>query len=175
MFNSAAAVFLSVTTLDGELARKMEPRASTPQMRLEAIRLLAEAGVPVGVLVAPVIPGLTDHEIISIVSGAARAGARYAGYVVLRLPHGVAELFQEWLQRHFPDRKNKVLSHIRDVRGGKLNESQFGARMRGEGVFSKQVQAMFAVACRRAAIYGRSPQLSTEAFRRPGSQLALFE
>src|SRR6266850_1160018 len=171
---NAAAVCVSVTTLDAELARVMEPRTSTPANRLEAIQALAEAGVPVRVLVAPTIPGLTDHEMPSIIQAAAKAGATNAGYVVVRLPHGVKELFEHWLEDHFPDRKKKVLNRIRDMRGGKLNDPNFGSRMSGEGVFAEQISSMFKLGCRRAGIEGRGPELSTAAFRRPGGpQLSL--
>jgi DNA repair photolyase len=171
----AAAVCVSVTTLDAELARVMEPRTSTPANRLDAIRTLSEAGVPVRVLVAPVIPGLTDHEITSIIISAADAGARYAGYVVVRLPYAVKELFERWLEEHFPDRKKKVLNRIREMRGGKLNDPNFGTRMKGEGVFAEQIRSMFKLACRKAGIEESGPELSTAAFRRPdGAQLSLF-
>jgi DNA repair photolyase len=171
----AAAVCVSVTTLDAELARVMEPRTSTPDNRLDAIRTLSEAGVPVRVLVAPVIPGLTDHEITSIITSAVDAGARYAGYVVVRLPYAVKELFENWLEEHFPDRKKKVLNRIREMRGGKLNDPNFGSRMKGEGVFAEQIRSMFKLACRKAGIGEGGPELSTAAFRRPaGAQLSLF-
>ncbi len=172
---NAAAVCVSVTTLDSELARVMEPRTSTPANRLEAIQALAESGVPVRVLAAPIIPGLTDHEIPSIIQAAAKAGAQHAGYVVLRLPHGVGELFRGWLEEHFPDRKKKVLNRIREMRGGRLNDSNFGSRMRGEGVFAEQINSMFNLACRRTGLDSGGRELSTAAFRRPGDpQLSLF-
>jgi DNA repair photolyase len=172
---NAVAVCVSVTSLDPDLARVMEPRTSTPANRLEAIRALAEAGVPVRVLVAPTIPGLTDHEMPSIIKAAAKAGASNAGYVVVRLPHGVKELFEHWLDEHFPDRKKKVLNRIREMRGGKLNDPNFGSRMRGEGVFAEQIKSMFMLACRRASIDGNGPELSTDAFRKPDEpQLKLF-
>src|SRR5262249_41924453 len=148
----AAAVFLSVTTLDGALARVMEPRATQPAGRLAAVRELAEAGVPVGVLVAPIIPGLNDHEIPAILEAAAGAGARHAGSVMLRLPHGVADLFERWLAQHFPDRKEKVLGRIREVRGGELNDARFGTRMRGEGVLAEAVRNLFRLARRKAGL-----------------------
>ncbi|MEW6297641.1 MAG: PA0069 family radical SAM protein [Thermodesulfobacteriota bacterium] len=172
----AAAVFLSVTTLDARLARVMEPRASSPARRLEAIRRLAQAGVPTGVMVAPIIPGLTDHEVPAIVRAAARAGARFAGHTIVRLPYGVADLFSQWLATHYPDRTHKVLSRLRAVRRGKLNDGRWHTRMRGEGVFAQSLHALFALACRRAGLPAHGPQLSTAAFRRldKTGQLSLF-
>jgi len=127
------------------------------------------------VLVAPIIPGLTDHEIPSIIQAGAEAGARHAGYVVVRLPHGVAELFEGWLEEHFPDRKKKVLNRIREMRGGKLNDPNFRSRMKGEGVFAEQINSMFTLACRRSGIELSAVELSTNGFRRPsGPQLSLF-
>jgi DNA repair photolyase len=163
----AAAVFLSVTTLDGELARRLEPRASQPHARLSAIAEAAKAGVPVGVLVAPVIPGLTDHEMPAIVAAAAAVGARFAGYVLLRLPLAVGTLFEQWLALHYPEKKHKVLARIRGVRGGKLNDPRFGSRMRGEGSYAQLIKDVFYIACRKAGIQGRGPKLSAAAFRRP--------
>jgi DNA repair photolyase len=172
---NAVAVFVSLTTLDTELRKIMEPRTSPPAARLAAIRALAEAGIPVGVLQAPVIPGLTDHEIPSLVTAAVEAGAKYAGYVVLRLPYAVAPLFEQWLTQHFPQKKEKVLNRIRAIRGGKLNQAQFGMRMRGNGIFADQIDSLFDVAVRKAGIAGNSPNLSTAAFQRPaGNQLSLF-
>jgi DNA repair photolyase len=174
--HGAAAAFLSVTTLDGGLARRLEPRATQPAGRLEAIAELARAGVPVGVLVAPVIPGLNDHELPAILAAAAGAGARHGGYVLLRLPHGVAELFDGWLRQHYPERREKVLSRLRAMRGGALYESRFGARMRGHGVLAEQVRALFRLGCRRAGLTAGFPTLSAAAFRRPGgTQRLLFE
>ena len=124
---------------------------------------------------APIIPGLNDHEMPAVLAAAAEAGARYAGYVVLRLPHGVADLFADWLERHFPDRKEKVLGRVRDLRGGRLNDPRFGRRMRGEGPLAAQIKSLFALGCRRAGISGRGPELSSAAFRRPGgTQLPLL-
>jgi DNA repair photolyase len=171
----AAGVCVSVTSLDGSLQRRLEPRTSPPERRLEAIRMLSEAGVPVGALVAPVIPGLTDHEMPAILRAAADAGARFAGYVPLRLPYAVKEIFERWLDDHFPDRKQKVLGRIRDLRGGRLNDPRFGSRLRGEGIFAEEIGALFAIACRRAGIAHGRVELSAAAFRRPrGPQLALF-
>jgi DNA repair photolyase len=173
--HNAVVVFVSVTTLDTDLRKVMEPRTSPPAARLATIRTLAQAGVPVGVMVAPVIPGLTDHEIPTIVSAAVGAGARFAGQVVLRLPYAVAPLFEQWLATHFPEKKEKVLNRLRALRGGKLYDAQFGKRMTGEGIFAEQIENLFTVACRRAGIADHHLKLSTAAFRRPGGrQLGLF-
>lgn len=161
----SVAVFLSITTLDEDLCRILEPRTSPPERKLEALSILAEAGIPTGVLVAPVIPGLTDHEIPSIIRSAVEAGAAFAGMVPLRLPYAVAPLFEAWLERHLPDQKEKVLNRIRSIRGGKLNDPRFGARMAGEGIFSDQIRGLFDLACRKYGITGRSPLLSTAHFR----------
>ena len=171
----AAAVFISVTTLDTELRRILEPRTSPPAARLAAITALAKAGIPTGVLVAPVIPGLTDHEIPAILAAAASAGASFAAHTILRLPYAVAPLFEEWLTRHLPEKKDKVLHRIRALRRGKLSNSEFGLRMRGEGIFADQISRMFHVACRRAGWSGQEPELSTAYVRRPcGEQGELF-
>jgi DNA repair photolyase len=174
--HEAARVFLSITTLDGSLSRVMEPRASHPTRRLAAIETLTQAGVQTGVLVAPVIPGLTEHELPAIIAAAVQAGATAAGYVTVRLPHGVGPLFKQWLGQHFPDRQEKILHRIYAMRGGKLNDPRFGSRMRGEGIFAEQIASLFALACRKAGIDGRGSALSTAAFRIPSkSQLSLFE
>lgn len=157
-------VNMSVTTLDRDLARKMEPRASTPSLRLRAISDLAAAGIPVHVMIGPVVPGLTDHEIPAILKAAAEAGAQSAGYTMLRLPHGVKDLFQEWLHTHFPDRAEKVISRIRAIRDGKLNSSEFGDRMRGEGFFADQVAQIFDMSRRKYGLTRRI-RLSTAHFR----------
>jgi DNA repair photolyase len=174
--HNAVVVFVSVTTLDTDLRKVMEPRTTPPAARLATIRKLADAGVAVGVMVAPVIPGLTDHEIPNIVAAAAEAGAKFAGTVTLRLPYAVAPLFEQWLATHFPDKQEKVLNHIRSMRGGKLNDPRFGQRMTGEGIFADQIEQMFNVACRRAGIADNHLHLSTASFRRPGGrQLGLFD
>jgi DNA repair photolyase len=147
----------------------MEPRTSIPARRLEAIRVLSEAGVPVRVMVAPVIPGLTDHEIPSILDAAAEAGAVRASYIMLRLPHGVKSLFADWLEAHFPDRRDRVLNRVREVRDGALNDSRFGDRMRGKGAYADHIQRLFDTARRRAGLTGDSVELSTASFRRPPS------
>ncbi len=173
--HGAAAVALSITTLDPDLCGSMEPRTARPPKRLEAIRTLSEAGIPAGVQVAPVIPGLTDEEIPAIVKAAAEAGARFAGMVPLRLPYAVGPLFEDWLAVHRPDRKDKILNRIRAMRGGRLNDPQFGTRMAGEGIFAEQIKKLFELACRKAGIKGRVPDLSTAHFRRPTiDQIPLF-
>lgn len=174
--HKAAVVFISLTTLDAELRKVMEPRTAPPAARLATIKALSQAGIPVGVLIAPVIPGLTDHEIPSLIQAAVEAGARFAGHVTLRLPHAVAPLFEQWLENHFPEKKEKVLNRLRALRGGKLYDAQFGKRMRGEGIFAEQMDQMFDVACRKAGIADNEPELSTAAFRRSAaSQLSLFD
>lgn len=172
----AAAVNVSVTTLDHELQRAMEPRASTPERRLAAIEGLASAGVPVRVMVAPVIPGLTDHEIPKILEAAHRAGARNAAYILLRLPYAVKDLFRDWLQRHFPEKERRVLSRIREVRDGKLSDPNFHSRMRGKGLYAEQIHALFESSCRKLGMNLKGIALSSDSFKRPGtsSQLDLF-
>ena len=173
--HGCAAVYVSVTSLDSELAGQLEPRASRPAARLRAIRELAEAGIPVGVMTAPLIPGLNDHEVPAILDAAARAGATRAGYVVLRLPHAVKEIFTRWLEDHAPGKKNRVLARVRELRGGKLNVSEWGARMWGEGIFAGQIRDLFAVAARRAGLSQERRTLSAAHFRRAGGeQLTLF-
>jgi DNA repair photolyase len=140
------SVNLSVTTLDRHLCRLMEPRASTPMMRLKAITQLTQADIPVNVLIGPVVPGLTEHEIPAILEEAAKAGARSAGYTMLRLPYGVKDLFQSWLRQHYPDRADKVLNRVRSIRDGKLNSAEFGLRMRGEGFYADQIANIFYLA-----------------------------
>jgi DNA repair photolyase len=165
---NAAIVNVSITTLDASLTPKLEPRASLPKARLEALRILNEAGVPAGVLAAPMIPGLNDHELPNIIAEAVKVGAKFAGYVPLRLPFGLKGLFENWLEQHFPERKDKVLNRIRALRGGKLNDGNFGSRMHGEGIFADQLNQMFHVACRKAGLPEQRPLLTAENFRRPG-------
>jgi DNA repair photolyase len=171
----AATVYVSVTTLDATLARTMEPRTSSPERRLDAIATLAKAGIPTGVLVAPVVPALTDSEMPAILERAAAAGAHTASYVVLRLPHGVKSIFEGWLEAHYPDRKEKVLSRMRSIRDGTLYRAEWGMRMSGTGVFAEQIAAMFATSRRRFGLAERGSTVSTAAFRRPTRQADLFE
>lgn len=172
---NAVEVHLSVNSLDAGLARRLEPRASSPRHRLAAVEALAGAGIPVGVLVAPIIPGLNDHEVARVLEAAGRAGAKWAGMEILRLPLTVAKVFQDWLERNEPGRKDKVLNRIRSIRGGKLNDPRFGERMHGQGIFADQIRQMFEVARRKAGLAEAGPPLSTAAFRRPpGDQLELL-
>lgn len=171
----AVSVSVSVTTLDRGLARRLEPRTSTPARRLAAIEALAAAGIPVGVNVMPVIPGLTDHEIPAILQAAASAGARSAGHVLLRLPHGVKAIFETWLRDHVPERAEKVLNRVRETRAGALYDGRYGVRMRGEGVYAEQIDQLFRLARRKAGLAADSPELSTASFRiPPGPQMQLF-
>jgi DNA repair photolyase len=171
----AVSVMLSITTLDDQLRRLMEPRASHPEHRLKAIQTLSEAGIPVGVMVAPIIPGLNEVEVPAIIKAAVQAGAQCAGYTHLRLPYGVAPLFEQWLEQHLPTKKDKVLNRVRAMRGGQLNENQFGKRMRGEGIFADQIASLFKLACRQSGLPNQAPALSTASFRRSlDPQLTLF-
>jgi DNA repair photolyase len=170
-------VAISVTTLDRKLARSLEPRASTPDRRLEAISRLSEAGIPVGVLVAPVIPAINDHEIERILSAAWECGAREAGYILLRLPLEVRDIFAEWLVTHAPDKARHVLSLIRSTRGGKEYDSRFGIRQTGEGPFAWLLGRRFELAAGRLGFGKRRLKLATDLFRPPlaaGDQLSLF-
>jgi DNA repair photolyase len=174
-------VFLSVTTLDRELARKMEPRAPTPQKRLEAIEALNDAGVPAGVMVAPVIPAINDAEIEKILTRAYAAGAREGGYVVLRLPLEIRDMFREWLQVHFPDRLGRAVSLIQSMHGGKDYEAQWGRRMAGSGPYAWMIGRRFETAARRLGYRETKTVLRMDLFRKPkpaaneaGAQLSLF-
>jgi DNA repair photolyase len=162
-----ARVAISVTSLDGDLARRLEPRAAAPHRRLQAIRQLSAAGVPTAVMVAPIIPALTDHEIERILEAAAAAGATSAGYVLLRLPHEVKELFAGWLAAHAPGRAEHVLSLVRQCRGGKLYDAAFGRRMRGEGPYAQLIERRVATARRRLGLAETRTPLRTDLFVPP--------
>ncbi len=173
--HGCVSVHLTMTTLDAGLSGTLEPRAARPEHRLRVMRELAKAGVPVGVMVAPIIPGLTEHEVPAILQAAADAGATSAGYVMLRLPHAVKDVFTDWLDRNVPGKKARILSRVRELRGGELNVSEWGKRMRGEGIWADQVEALFQAAARRAGLANRQTVLSTANFFRPGGrQLDLF-
>ncbi len=172
-----ARVHVSVTTLDPALARKLEPRAPRPRLRVEAIRGLAAAGVPTGVLAAPMIPALNDDELEAILETCAGAGARTAGYILLRLPLEIKALFIEWLDTHYPERKKRVLALLRQTRGGKLYDPRWGKRMTGEGVYAELLARRFELASKRLGLNRPDWDLDTTQFVRPtpgGEQLALF-
>jgi DNA repair photolyase len=176
--HDAVSVNLSITTLDEKLQRIMEPRTSVPKRRLAAVEKLAKAGIPVGIMVAPIVPGITDEEMGAILTAARSAGAAWAGYVLLRLPHAVAPLFEDWLTHHFPDRKDKVLNRVRSMRGGKLYDSTWGERGRGTGDMADQIGGLFRAARRKAGYpEARRPGLSAASFQRPHphGQLGIFE
>lgn len=169
-------VMFSITTLDPLLARRLEPRAASPARRLAAMDALHRAGVPVGVLFAPLIPALNDHELERVLEAARAAGAESAGYVLLRLPLELKALFEDWLHSHFPDRASHVLSLVRQLRGGQLNDSRFGHRMRGQGVFADLYRQRMQRTCERLGLNRKHLPLNTEAFRPParGPQMNLF-
>jgi DNA repair photolyase len=175
--HEAAQALVSITSLDPELARRMEPRAARPERRLEAVATLARAGVPVGVMIGPVVPALNDAEIPRILEAAARAGARTAHWVLLRLPKPVDTLFERWLEEHYPERKSRVLGRIRETREGRLSDARFGHRMRGGGAYAEQIAALFSAAARKCGLDRCLPPLSAAAFRRPprsGDQMPLL-
>ena len=171
---NCVSVAISTTTLNEELRPLMEPRTSTGLKRIEAIAKLNEAGVPTGVMVAPIIPGLNDTEAAEILKRAAQAGAKFAGFTVVRLPYAVAPLFETWTREHFPLRAEKVLKRIREMRGGKFNDARFGKRMKGEGFTAEAISRLFKLARKNAQIPERGPEVTAEHFRRPGSTRELF-
>lgn len=176
--HALVGVSISITTLDHRLANRMEPRASTPTKRLAAIRTLADAGVPVSVLTAPMIPGLNDQEMEAIMEAARDAGATGAGYIALRLPLEIKDLFIEWLHENYPDRAEKVLTLIRDMRGGKLYDSAFGTRMRGTGVYADMLSRRFKLAVKRLGLDAPRTKRDFSHFRKPEAdprQMRLFE
>jgi len=165
-----ASVAVSVTTLDADLAMKMEPRAARPERRLETIRILAAAGLPVTVMAAPIIPALNDHELEAILIRARQAGAVHAGYILLRLPLELKDLFGEWLSTHYPDRKQRILSRLRQMRGGELYESRFGSRMRGRGHDAKLLEERFRITFRQQGYVEDLTLLDSTRFRKPNLQ-----
>jgi DNA repair photolyase len=171
-----ARVAISVTSLDSKVSRLMEPRAPTPKRRLQTITRLHDAGCPVDVMVAPVVPALTDHELEEILAGVADAGATAAGWIMLRLPREVSPLFQEWLAQHFPDRADRVMARVREMHGGKDYDASWRKRMRGEGHYAEMIAQRFTVAVRRLGLDKRSAPPRSDLFRVPGraEQLPLF-
>ena len=172
-----ARVGISVTTLDRDLARRMEPRVPSPARRLETIRRLTGAGCPVRVMVSPVVPALTDHELEAILKAAAEAGAVAASWIMLRLPHEVSALFREWLAEHYPDRAARVMGRVRELHGGRDYDPEWGKRMTGEGLFAEMVGQRFRIATKRLGLARELPPLRTDLFRCPprvGDQLSLF-
>lgn len=167
-------VVISVTTLDNHLARIMEPRTSAPHKRLETIEVLANNGIPVGVNAAPIIPGLNDSEIPAILKAAAERGATHAGHTMVRLSYALKDLFVDWLRRHFPDRASKTINRIREVRGGKLSDSEFGSRMTGEGEYADSIHQLFESSCTRYRLNEQHLHLTTSLFTRDPTQLRLF-
>jgi DNA repair photolyase len=170
-------VALSITTLDGKLARAMEPRASTPAKRLAAIEALAKAGIPTVVMLGPIIPGLNDHEIENILKAARMAGATEAGYTMLRLPHEVKGIFKDWLEKQYPDRYGKVMSQVKEVRGGRESSAQFGERMTGSGPVAWTIGRRFQLASQRLGLNASRVKLRIDLFAKPpmvGEQMALF-
>ena len=159
------SVMLSITSLDKEIIRKMEPRASTPEKRLNTIEILSQNNIPVGVNLAPIIPGLNDREIPEILKVSSNNGALYAGYILLRLPLSVKELFVSWLQNEFPDRSSKILNSIKQIRGGKLNESEFGKRFKGEGELAETIENLFDLSCRKFGLSKSRVVLRTDLFQ----------
>ncbi len=172
------SVYFSINSLDVEFVRQLEPRTSIPTARLRAVEQLADAGIPVGVMVAPIIPGLNDDQIPQVLQAAKNAGARAAGYILLRLPLTVRPVFEEWLQRTYPNRAEKVLGQLRQMRGGELNESQFKQRMVGHGPLAEHIRAMFKLFQTKLGLAGRLPEQDTSRFavpKRAASQLRLFD
>jgi DNA repair photolyase len=167
-------VTISITSLDPRLISRMEPRTSTPEKRLEAIRELSNAGIPVGVNAAPLIPGLTDQEMPEILRRASEAGARHAEYIMMRLPYAVKDLFVEWVEREFPERAPKILNRIREMRGGELSDPRFHSRMTGEGELAKMIGDLFDVTCKKYHLNENKDRLTTKHFVRTG-QLGLFQ
>jgi DNA repair photolyase len=174
-----ACVYVSITTLDRDLARTLEPRAAAPHRRLAAVKALSDAGIPVGVMTAPIIPQLTDKDLEAILDAASANGARYAGWTLVRLPHEVKDLFRDWLAQHYPLRAEHVMSVIQQMRGGRDNDPQFGSRMRGQGLFADLISRRFDIACQRLGLNRERAPMDTSRFRPPRTesqraQLALF-
>ncbi len=174
---NAVKVMISLTSLNPDLIRVLEPRTSRPERRLKAIQELSQAGIPTGVLFAPIIPALNDEELPAMVAAAAKAGASFGNYVLLRLPGAVVPLFEQWLDQHYPDRKKKILGRLTSLRGGKLYDTRYGYRMKGQGAYAEQLRQTFQISCRRFRLAEEGPSLNAAGFRRVPSQgeLDLFQ
>jgi len=173
---NAVSVMLSITTLDNDLCNKMEPRTSRPQQRLDTVKKLTENEIPTGVMIAPIIPGLNNHEIPKIVEKAVEHGAQYAGYTLLRLPYAVEELFKNWLNTHYPAKFNKVMNLLAECRNGNFQEKRFRHRMSGKGNYAKQIRDLFNLSLKKYNITTKGPSLSTENFKNPNDkQISMFE
>ncbi len=168
------SVCLSVTTLDKDLARKMEPRTSSPERRLQVIEKFSAENIPVGVNIAPVIPGLNDEEIPSILKEASGRGALFAGHIMLRLPYAVKDLFIQWLKTEFPDREKKVINKIKQMRDGKLNESEFGTRFSGKGELAETIHSLFELSCKKYGLNRKRIDLRKDLFKKVNNQLEMF-
>lgn len=170
-------VGISITTLDADVARRMEPRVPSPKRRLQTIRRLTDAGCPVRIMVSPVVPALTDHELEAILEAGAEAGAVAASWIMLRLPHAVSRLFRDWVEEHYPDRATRITGRVRELHGGQDYDPEWGKRMTGEGLFAEMMKQRFTVAVRRLGLDADVPPLRTDLFQRPsqvGDQLSLF-
>jgi DNA repair photolyase len=165
--DNAVQVFISITSLDPNLSKILEPRASLPRLRLSTINELSKAGIPVGVMVAPIIPALNDTEIPALLKAAKENGATRAGFTVMRLPYAVKDLFRDWLKKHFPDRAQKILNRIISMRGGHLNNPHFRSRMRGHGIYAEEIAQLFSLYVKKLGLNRTSSTLSTQAFHRP--------
>jgi DNA repair photolyase len=168
------SVSISITTLDRDLARRMEPRTSSPERRLHTINELAGRNIPVGVNVAPVIPGLNDEEISSILKKASVMGAVFAGHIMLRLPYAVKDLFLQWVKREFPDRESKIVNRIREMRDGELNDYEFGTRFTGKGELADTIHSLFDLSCRKYGLNGENTVLRKDLFRKAANQIEMF-
>jgi DNA repair photolyase len=169
------SVIITITTLKRDLQSKLEPRTSVPERRIETIEYLSSHGVKVGVNVAPIIPGLTDEEIPAILKLASEKGAKFAGRVMLRLPHSVKDIFSEWLNREYPDRAEKVLNRIREIHGGKLYDHTYGRRLTGEGIWADMISNVFESSCRKYGLNEDKFHLDKGQFRRDGDQINIFD
>ena len=162
-----AAVVISITTLNRDLSRKLEPRTSVPSVRFDTIEKLAKAGITVGINVAPVIPGLTDEEIPALLKEASKRGASFAGHVMMRLPYSVKELFVDWLNRNYPEKASKIINRIHEVRGGKMSDSEFKIRMSGTGKIAESIHRLFKISCDKYGLNSKHIKMDFSKFKDP--------